>query len=277
METRRKQKDRNKEESVVVRNLSKRFKLGFKKKKNLLSTVLSFFSGIESKKDFWALKDVSFNADVGENIGIIGRNGSGKTTLLMAVAGIYQLDQGRAITNGRVMLLSGMSNGLRSRLTVRENIYLVGSILGLGQKDIQAKFKDIIEFAGLENFIETKVYQLSSGMKSRLAFSTTMHCLEHSRPDVLLLDEVFSGGGGDEEFKNKGLERMEEFMKSGTTVILVSHSLETIRKYCDKVLWLEEGEIKKKGNSGKIVNEYLEFIRKRKREKIKKREMGGKD
>lgn len=246
--------------SIVVSNLSKKFKRNPKHAKNALARLGSFFSA-NNQRDFWVLKNISFTVNAKENVGIIGRNGSGKTTLLRTVAGIYQPDLGKVEINGKAVLLSSMASGLKSRLTVKDNVYLVGSILGLGQKDIENKFTAIIGFAGLDDFINTQIYQLSSGMKQRLAFAITINCLKKLNPDILLLDEVFTGGG-DEEFKIKALIEIEKLIKGGLTIILVSHKMNLIKNYCNKVIWLDQGKIIKQGEPEKVINQYLLSIKK---------------
>lgn len=260
-------KKNNGSKRIIVKGISKQFRIGCKKKQSALSYFISFFSGIEPKREFWALKKISFVVRAGENLGIIGRNGCGKTTLLGAMVGIYEPERGRVEINGKTILLSSMATGIKPRLTIRDNIPLVGSLFGLGKKEIRKNFNSIIKFAGLEDFVDTKLYQLSSGMRSRLNFSITIHFLTHSKPDVLLLDEVFGGGGGDAEFQNKGLARMEELVEGGVTVVLASHSMNTVKKYCDKVIWLEEGKIVMTGKPKKVVNAYLSFIEDRKARK----------
>ncbi|MBU1135989.1 MAG: ABC transporter ATP-binding protein [Nanoarchaeota archaeon] len=245
----------DKKPSIVVKNISKKFSIGFKRNDSFLAKILCFSFGDEIKKELWALKNVSFDVNAGENLGIIGRNGSGKSTLLRVIAGVFPANEGEVETNGKLIYLTGFGQGLKPKLTMRENIYLIGSIMGLSQKDIKKRFNEIIEFSGLKNFLDVKVYKFSSGMIARLNFSIGIHCLKHSNPDILLFDEVFHSGG-DIYFKKKIIEKMEEFLKGGTTVILVSHDLETIKKYCDKVLWLERGEVIKYGEPNEIVEAY---------------------
>lgn len=254
-------KKNKKMERISVKNLSKKFKIGYNKEQSALSYLISLFSGIEAKKEFWALKDISFKVKAGEKIGIIGKNGSGKTILLGTIMGIYKPDKGKIKINKNAVLLSDLATGLKARLSIRDNIYLIGSILGLSQKNIKKNFNSIIEFAGLQDFVNTKIYQLSSGMKQRLTFSITMYYINHSKPDTLLLDEVF-GGGGDEEFKNKALKKIEEIIKGDTTIVLASHRMGIIKKYCNRVIWLHKGKIKKEGGPEKVTEVYLKFIRK---------------
>lgn len=224
------------------------------KNNTALENALGLFSR-QFKRRFWVLKNISFGAKAGENIGIIGKNGSGKSTLLRAIAGIYSVDSGNIKTKGKIVYLDGLAPGLKEKLTMRENIYLIGSLLGLGQKDIRSKFNAIIEFSGIKEFVDTKVFQFSSGMVSRLAFSTTIHFVKHHNPDIILLDEVF-GAGGDIDFKEKAVRKMEELIKGGTTVLLVSHNLSLIKKYCHRAIWIDKGEIIKQGEPQEICDAY---------------------
>lgn len=243
--------------AIELNNVSKKFKIGCRdEQKTALAKVVSVFSGKETKKDFWALKNVSFSVSPGENIGIIGRNGSGKSTLLRILAGVYEPSSGKVKTKGSVVCLMGLGQGLSHKLTMRENIYLMGSVLSLSRKDIKTKFDDIVDFSGLRKFLDTKIYQFSSGMVIRLNFSVMIHCLHQSKPDILLLDEVF-GAGGDVDFEEKAVKKMEEFVTGGATVVLASHDLDIIKKYCNRVIWLNEGEVLGAGNPQEIISKYL--------------------
>lgn len=240
---------------LQVKNLSKKFNIGFKKNFSLLARVLAF-SGREAKREKQVLDNVSFNVFKGETMGVIGRNGSGKSTLLGLIAGIYEADKGEIISSGKISYLSGWGFGLQHRLTMRDNIYLSGSILGLGKKDIADKFDEIVKFSGLEEFPDTKIYQFSSGMITRLAFSIVAHCLEYKKPDILLLDEVF-GSGGDIDFQNNALKKMESLISGGITVIMVSHNLGLIKQHCKRAVWLDNGKVVSIGNPEIVVNNYI--------------------
>jgi len=244
---------------ISVDRVSKQFNLGFKKNENALGRVLSLVSSKEAHKALSVLQDISFSAAAGENIGLIGRNGSGKSTLLRLIAGIYQADAGTINAYGEIVYLNGFSSGLRDRLTMRENIYLVGLLMGLSRKEIDLRFGDIVAFAELENFVDTKVYQFSSGMMSRLSFAITFQCLRQKRPDIILFDEVF-GAGGDLAFQKKALAQMEEFIRNGTTVLLVNHNLGLIEKYCQRSILLEQGRIIQDGPTAAVAKHYLELI-----------------
>jgi len=228
---------------IKLENVSKRLSIGSKKNQSILSAFLSSFSGIESKRSFWPLKHVSFEVKRGDRLGVIGRNGSGKSTLLRVISGIYKVDEGQKMTKGSVQLLTSLSNGLKPKLTVKDNVFLVGAILGLDYKIIERIFDEIIEFAGLEDFVYSKLYQLSSGMKQRIAFSITSHCVEIIDPDILLLDEVFAGGGGDEEFKERSTEKLHSIMSSKRTLVIVSHSMDILKQMSEIVIWLHKGKV----------------------------------
>lgn len=242
---------------ISLENVSKHFNLGFQKNDSALSHLLSSLFGKELKKPITVLDSISLEVFAGENIGLIGSNGSGKSTLLRTIAGIYHQDTGKIINNGEVIYINGFGLGLKQRLTMRNNIFLIGSLMGLSRKEINKRFQEIVSFAELEEFVDTKVYQFSYGMLNRLCFSTTIHFLEHKNPDILLLDEVF-GSGGDLSFQNKAIAKIEEFIKGGAAVILVSHNLYLIKKYCKRVALLENGKIKKIGDPSETIEEYIQ-------------------
>jgi len=237
-------------ERIIVENVSKKFKIGFKKRQNALESFVSFFSGKEPKKEMWALTNVSFKANSAEIIGIIGENGSGKSTLLRTIAGIYKQDNGKIKTNGKIISLINLNVGMQHRLTMKDNIYLCCTLFNLSKKEIKKKFNPIVKFSELEKFIDTKLYQFSNGMLQRLTFSIAIH----SNPDILLLDEVFEIG--DENFRKKSVEKIKDLVNNGVAVILVSHHLRMIERYCKRVIWLEQGKIKKEGKAREVVKEY---------------------
>jgi ABC-type polysaccharide/polyol phosphate transport system ATPase subunit len=236
---------------IIVDKLSKEFKIGFKRNQTALSRIISLFSARTPTRKLKALQNISFAANEGEIVGIIGKNGSGKSTLLRIIAGIYSKDKGIIKTNGKIISLIQLAIGLEQRLTVKENIYLCCSLFGLGQKDIRNRFDSIIKFAELDDFTDTKVYQFSQGMLQRLAFSIAIYC----RPEILLLDEVFEVG--DQPFREKSSNKIKELVKNGTSVILVSHRLEMIQKHCNRTIWLDKGIIVKDGRTDEVVKDYL--------------------
>ncbi len=209
--------------------------------------------------EFWADHHVTFSLDKGDMLGIIGSNGAGKSTLLKAVTGIMKPAEGSIEVNGKIAALLELASGFDEDLTLRENTYLRGAMLGYTKSFLDKKYKEIISFAELEDFEDYTFKQLSSGMKSRLAFSIA--CLVD--PDILILDEVLSVGDG--AFRKKSGDRMKEILKSGVTGILVSHSIEQIRELCNKVLWIERGEqIAFSDDVKGICDAYEEFLRTKK-------------
>jgi len=231
-----------KKKRIIVENLSKTFNIGHKGGESFLRSLINFISGVEAKRKIEAVKNVSFTVDEGEIVGLIGRNGSGKSTLLRLIAGIHKPDSGQIVTDGSVMYINGFNQGTKPRLSMRDNIYLVGAIMGLTRSEINAKFDEIVEFSGLNDFVDTKVYQFSSGMVIRLNFSIFVHCTAHKAPDIILLDEVLTAGG-DQEFKDKAKATMTNLLKGGATVILVSHNLDDIKEYCKRQIKIEKGEL----------------------------------
>lgn len=240
---------------IIVKNVSKKFRIGFKKHQSFLARFVSFISGKEPKKDFWALKNISFTAKAGEILGLIGSNGSGKSTLLRIIAGIYQQDKGTIKINGKIAALISLDTGLKPRLTMKENIYLGCSLFGLTPKETKKNFPKIVAFSELNDFLETKLYQFSSGMVARLSFAIAIYSVACQNPNILLLDEVFVGG--DELFKAKATKKLEELASLGTTILLVSHQFLIVRKYCHRTIWLNQGKIAAAGETEKVVREYL--------------------
>lgn len=209
-------------------------------------------AGIDTKEDFWALKDVSFNIEPGEVVGVIGRNGAGKSTLLKILTGITPPTTGEIRMKGKVASLLEVGTGFHPELTGRENIFLNGAILGMTKKEIVEKFDEIVAFAGIDKFLDTPVKYYSSGMYVRLAFSVAAHM----EPDILLVDEVLAVG--DAEFQKKCLGKMEEVTKkSGRTILFVSHNMAAIQSLCKKCILLEKGTVKSIGNTEEIINQYI--------------------
>ncbi len=236
--------------SIIVEGVCKEFRVGFRKNQPTLARFISLFSGREPKRTLRALDEVFFELEAGRILGVIGENGSGKSTLLRIIAGIYTKDKGRIAVNGNVIALINLYIGLKERLVMEDNIYLIGSFLGLSRKALKERFDSIVEFSELKDFINTKIYQFSNGMRQRLAFSIAVHC----NPDILLLDEVFEVG--DEHFRLKSADRLKELTKNGTSAILVSHEMWMVEKYCDRVIWLDKGRVIKEGKTEDVIREY---------------------
>lgn len=235
------------EKKIILENISKKFKIGFRKRQSTLYGLMSFVSGRESKKIIHALRDISFTVNSGEIVGIVGDNGSGKSTLLRVVAGIYKQDRGSLKIKGKIISLLNLVAGLKDKLTMRENIYLCSSLFGLSQKEIKKRFNYIVGFSELEIFTDTKIYQFSEGMKQRLSFSIAVYC----DPDILLLDEVFEVG--DKNFKEKSSSWIKNFAKNGGSVLLVSHDVSLIKEYCSRCIMMSNGKIIKMGSPAEVI------------------------
>jgi lipopolysaccharide transport system ATP-binding protein len=203
------------------------------------------------KTEFWALRDVSFEIAPGEVVGVIGRNGAGKTTLLRLLSRITYPTAGRAEIQGRLGALLEVGTGFHPELTGRENVFLNGAILGMRRREIARRFDEIIEFAGVDAFVDTPVKRYSSGMYVRLAFSVAAHL----EPEVLLVDEVLAVG--DAEFQRRCLGRMEEIGRAGRTVVLVSHSMPTVARLCERAILLDRGAVVEDGSTDAVVARYL--------------------
>jgi ABC-type polysaccharide/polyol phosphate transport system ATPase subunit len=207
------------------------------------------------KRDFWALQDISFEVKRGESLGIIGPNGAGKSTILKILSRIMRPTSGSLIVNGRLSALIEVSAGFHPDLTGRENIYLNGTILGMSRREIDSKIDQIIDFSGIEEFIDTPVKRYSSGMHARLGFSVAAH----GNPDVLIVDEVLSVG--DLVFQQRCMERMREVLSSGTTVLFVSHNLKAVTELCTRSMLLKNGKSAAIGPTDSVLREYLNSSR----------------
>ncbi|GAK50580.1 ABC transporter related [Candidatus Moduliflexus flocculans] len=261
--------------AISVENLGKCYRIGQAQKRpeNFRAAVRSFvtspFEYLRSRlrepsadELFWALKDVSFDVKHGEVLGVIGRNGAGKSTLLKILSRITEPTTGRAKVYGRVGSLLEVGTGFHPELTGRENIYLNGTILGMKRAEIDKKFDEIVEFSGVEKFLDTPVKRYSSGMYVRLAFAVAAHL----EPEILLVDEVLAVG--DVEFQKKCLGKMGDVARKGRTVFFVSHNMTAIQSLCHRCIWLNEGGIADEGASGRIVGQYLQAFSTVTREQI---------
>jgi ABC-2 type transport system ATP-binding protein len=220
---------------IHVEDVSKRFVIN--RDTSLKERIVSRRTYREHVREFWALRHVSFELEPSKTLGLIGANGSGKSTLLKVIGGILIPDDGYVERRGRLAALLELGSGFHTDLTGRENVYLNASILGFSRKQTQALFDEIVEFSGIEKFIDTQVKFYSSGMFVRLAFSVAVHI----DPDILLVDEVLAVG--DEPFQRKCMERIKQFQRDGKTIIFVTHGLELVRQLCDRVIMLEEGKV----------------------------------
>ena len=237
---------------ISVKNVSMKFDLGIEKGNSFKNKFIAIFDRKRRKKKeyFWALDDVSFEVKKGEVIGLIGSNGAGKSTLLKVVSGVMKPTKGKVKVNGTIAPMIELGAGFDSELTARENIFLNGAVLGYSEKFLKEKFDEIVEFSELKDFLDVPVKNFSSGMVTKLAFSISTIV----SPDILIVDEILSVG--DIKFQEKSLNKMMELINGGTTVLYVSHSLESIRDICDRVIWLEHGKIIKIGPAKDICNEY---------------------
>lgn len=237
---------------VEVENVSKRFRLYHERTRSLKQALM--LRGRSSYSEFWALQDVSFEIPEGSTFGLIGENGSGKSTLLKCIAKIYRPDSGSVRSRGKLAALLELGSGFHPELSGRENVYLNGAILGLSKKQIDSRFEGIVDFAGIEEFIDQPVKNYSSGMYVRLGFSVAINV----DPDVLLVDEVLAVG--DASFQQKCLEKFAEYREAGRTVVVVSHAMGQLRNLCDRVAWLEHGKLRAVGTSEGVVDDYVDEI-----------------
>ena len=235
--------------AISVENVSKKFRIYHEKNQYLKSTLLS---GKRARyEDFWAVNDVSFEVPGGSTFGIIGSNGSGKSTLLKCIAGILQPEKGSIVTHGRTAALLELGSGFHPDLSGRENVYLNGALLGLTRRELERRFDEIVDFAGLDEFIDTPVKNYSSGMAVRLGFAIAINV----NPDILIIDEVLAVG--DASFQQKCYQKIESFRRDGKTILFVSHGLGDVTTLCSQVLWMEKGRARAIGRSIDLVSDYL--------------------
>ena len=235
---------------IEVKNVSMRFNMAKEKHESLKEYFLAAVQGKLQFEEFYALRDVSFNVEKGDFYGLIGLNGSGKSTLLKIISGVFKPSAGSTVVHGTIAPLIELGAGFDMDLTARENIYLSGTVLGMTPKYIDSKFDEIVEFSELQDFLDVPLKNYSSGMVSRIAFAIATV----TKPDVLIADEILSVG--DFLFQEKCEKRMRELMSGGTTVILVSHSIEQIERMCNKVTWLEKGRVRMTGDMRTVCDAY---------------------
>ena len=203
-------------------------------------------------EDFWALKDVTFDVPEGSTFGLIGSNGSGKSTLLKCLANIYFPNKGTITHHGKIAAMLEVGSGFHHELSGRENVFLNGSILGMSKKEITRKFDEILDFSGVEQFIDQPVKNYSSGMYVRLGFAIAINV----DPDILVVDEVLAVG--DAEFQARCFQKFRDFKKAGKTVILVSHSMDTVTALCDHAAWINKGTLIRSGKAGPTIKAYAD-------------------
>ncbi len=254
--------------AIQVENLAKQYKIGEKQAayRTLRESIMNVakapfvktasllkgeaYAASSLKREIWALKDISFDVKIGEVLGVIGRNGAGKSTLLKILTRITEPTEGSAIIRGRVGSLLEVGTGMHPELTGRENVYLNGAILGMRRTEINRKFDEIVDFSGVEEFIDTPLKHYSSGMQVRLAFSIAAHL----EPEILLVDEVLAVG--DAEFQKRCLGKMEEVSRADRTIFFVSHQLNSIRRLCGQCIWLDSGKLRMIGPTAEVVSAY---------------------
>lgn len=237
-----------------IRNIHMRFRLSREKITSLKDYVLKALKGNLHYNEFYALKDVSFQVNKGDRVGILGLNGAGKSTLLKVIAGVYKPTSGTVIKRGKVIPLLELGAGFEKDYTGRENIFLYGSFLGYSKEFIQSKFDEIVAFAELEKFIDVPVTNYSSGMRARLGFAIATVV----EPEILILDEVLSVG--DAKFKKKSEAKIRSMMKDDVTVLFVSHSASQVKSICNKAIILDHGKLVAQGDSVEMCNIYERMI-----------------
>jgi lipopolysaccharide transport system ATP-binding protein len=239
--------------AVIVDDVSLKFRL-FRERNNSFKTA-ALRGRRAIYEDFWALRDVSFEVPRGTTFGLIGRNGAGKSSLLKCIARILPIDSGSITVNGKLASMLELGSGFHAELSGRENIFLNGSILGMSRKEIVRKFDEIVEFSGVEKFIDQPVKNYSSGMYVRLGFSVAIHV----NPDILIVDEILAVG--DAAFKEKSRQKFLDFKNSGKTVIMVTHSIANIRELCDQAAWIDKGRLVSIGDATTVARDYRAAIK----------------
>ena len=239
--------------AVRVDHVSKTFRMYHERNQTIKSAIMRGRTSVH--ENFLALDDVDFDVPTGSTFGLIGSNGSGKSTLLKCLANIYYPNKGSITHFGRIAAMLEVGSGFHTELSGRENIFLNGSILGMSKKEVTRKFDEIVDFSGVEDFIDQPVKNYSSGMYVRLGFAVAINV----DPDILVVDEVLAVG--DSEFQKKCFEKFKDFRKAGKTVILVTHSMDSIRSMCDHAAWLEKGDLRAVGTADTTIEAYLSSLR----------------
>lgn len=241
--------------AVKVDDVSIRFNLSREKIDNLKEYVIKILKRELKYDEFWALRNISFELNKGERLGILGLNGAGKSTLLKIIAGVYKPSSGKVVSHGKIAPMIELGAGFDHQYTGRENIFLYGSVLGLSSEFLKSKYDEIVEFSELEQFIDVPLKNYSSGMRARLGFSI----ITAIEPDILILDEVLSVG--DAKFRKKSLKRVMDMFERGVTVLYVSHSLDEVKRLCNKAMILEHGQMIAYGDTVDVAKIYEEKIK----------------
>ena len=239
---------------IRANDISMRYLMTYDRIQSIKEYIVQMLRGKIKYEEFWALKNVSFEVERGEVVGIIGHNGAGKSTLLKVISGILKPTGGELEVHGNVVPMLELGSGFDHDLTGRENIFLNGSILGYSEKYLKEKYDQIVEFSELGKFIDVPIRNYSSGMLMRLAFSIATVV----QPEILIVDEILAVG--DAAFQEKSKARMLELMSGGTTVLFVSHNLDQIREMCSKVVWLEHGTVQMVGDTKEVCDAYAKII-----------------
>lgn len=248
--------------AIAFDKVSKRFILHREQRKSFQERISGLLRPRGQGEEFWALRDVSFELAAGQSLGLVGHNGAGKSTALKLMTRILEPSSGTVTMQGRVAALLELGSGFHPDLSGRENVYLYGSLMGFGRREMDQRMDEIVDFSGIGDFVDMEVKHYSSGMYTRLGFAVATSV----DPDILITDEVLAVG--DEAFQRKCLERIYEFRQRGKTIIFVSHALETVRSMCDLGVWLDHGSVRASGPVAGVVDAYLEDVNRREIERI---------
>jgi ABC-type polysaccharide/polyol phosphate transport system ATPase subunit len=247
---------------IEFNNVSKRFTLHKEERKTVQERVVGLLRRRPPGDVFWALRDVSFQVEQGQSLGLVGHNGAGKSTALKLITRILEPSSGAVRTRGRIAALLELGSGFHPELSGRENLFLYGSLMGVGQREMEGKLPEIAAFADIGDFLDTEIKHYSSGMYTRLAFAVATAV----DPDILITDEVLAVG--DESFQRKCMERIYGFRKAGKTIIFVSHALDVVRSLCDVAVWLDHGRQMASGPAGKVIDAYIADVNRQEEERL---------
>jgi lipopolysaccharide transport system ATP-binding protein len=248
--------------AIEFERVSKRFFIHRERHDTIQQRAMGMFRPRQGGDEFWALRDISFAVAQGESIGLVGHNGAGKSTALKLMTRILEPTSGRVSLNGRVAALLELGSGFHPDLSGRENVFLYGSLMGFGRRDMAERLPEIVDFSGIGDFIGMEVKHYSSGMYTRLAFAVATAV----DPDILITDEVLAVG--DEAFQRKCMDRIYRFRQQGKTIVFVSHALETVRTLCDHAVWLDHGRVQASGSAGEVIDAYLEDVNRQEQQRL---------